>query len=288
MRFFSILLLSYIFFPTFSFAEIIAFKSKENPTECNDYNIQITGEITALDVKKFQNIISDIKNNKKVFWMEGYCGVQLDSRGGDINAAMEIGRIIRKNFMLTIVPFNFECSSACVLILGAGVAKSANGKVGVHRPYFESMNSNIPISEIRRKRDELIDDIKKYLNEMDISPVLMELMLGVPPEKIKYLSRSESTSLRLDGDDPSFNEKKTAEQARQYGLSSSVYRQREGEAWRKCKVYKSYMENESCKLSILLAIPIQVARLKVTKYGECSKPNALKEVLECMRRINLE
>jgi hypothetical protein len=287
MKFFKILLSCAIFIAPFAFADVITHHQMSRPKgtqeSCADYLIQIRGEIKVADIKNFSSAVQGIKKGRHCF--DGGLDVQLISVGGDVRAAMEIGRIVRQNSMRTIVPLDSECSSACVFILAAGVRKAAIGKVGIHRPFFRMIDSNLSTTEIRKKRDLFIEDIKKYLNEMDIAPSLLELMLGVPPERMRYLSREEMENLRLDGDDPSFNEKQVAEQANFYGLDSVTYRQRNQEAYQKCRpLPPGSLEKEVCRLSTLLSINPQSARNKVLKYQECSEKN----IVTCMRVINLE
>jgi hypothetical protein len=57
-----------------------------------------------------------------------------DSRGGSVSAAMAIGDAVRKTDLTVIVGPDDECSSACVLILAAGVQRRVVGRIGIHRP----------------------------------------------------------------------------------------------------------------------------------------------------------
>ena len=280
---------------------IISFASKvnaevrvhrdRNTGSCYDYLLQVRGEITRSDIKTFSSQVTSIKNNiRKDMCPDGSLSVQLMSHGGDVYAAMEIGRVVRNQSIRTIVPGDSECSSSCVLILGAGVSKAAVGKVGIHRPYFGSMDSNSSLNEVRRKRDRISEDIKTYLNEIDVSLSLYEMMSGVPPEKIRYLSREECESLRLDGDDPTYNEKTTAISAKQYGISSAIYRQRTEEISNKCRPYlrsNRFSEYQVCSLSIYLGISVDSARNKFSQQvSECRGLHAEK-LGECLRNINL-
>ena len=57
--------------------------------------------------------------------------------GGDVDAAMKIGQIIRENEWPVTVSGNSKCFSSCALIYIAGVSRMNVGVIGLHRPYFE-------------------------------------------------------------------------------------------------------------------------------------------------------
>ena len=50
--------------------------------------------------------------------------VYLNSSGGDVSAAIELGEEVRKLSVLTAIDDHGECLGACVLVLAAGVRRS--------------------------------------------------------------------------------------------------------------------------------------------------------------------
>jgi hypothetical protein len=68
-----------------------------------------------------------------------FISVELNSPGGDVSEAMQIGRLLRQRFMYTFVLADHECASACVLILMAGVGRMPmpSSRVGLHRSTFD-------------------------------------------------------------------------------------------------------------------------------------------------------
>ena len=73
--------------------------------------------------------------------------IKLDSIGGDVDAAMKIGRLVRQYEGFTSIEredslANANCYSSCALIFIAGVRRSIvspGGQLGLHRPYLASM-----------------------------------------------------------------------------------------------------------------------------------------------------
>jgi hypothetical protein len=49
--------------------------------------------------------------------------IQLSSNGGDVEEALRLGRILRKNKIQVIIPMDSHCYSSCVLLLAGGVAR---------------------------------------------------------------------------------------------------------------------------------------------------------------------
>jgi membrane-bound ClpP family serine protease len=98
--------------------------------------IELTGQITKAEIGKFEKVVALLR---PIF---DIVQVDLDSPGGDVLAAMQMGEIIRTNWLHTVVsdePPAKGCMSACVLILAAGAVRMMgdNPKVGIHRPYFD-------------------------------------------------------------------------------------------------------------------------------------------------------
>ena len=106
--------------------------------------------------------------------------VGLNSEGGDVVSAMQIGRLIRAAHAWIIVPGDSVCASACVLIAAGGTTRSFVGPVIIHRPYG-SQNSNQSLSDSQESFDRLGDVVKSYLREMNVSTTLWDRMVAISP-----------------------------------------------------------------------------------------------------------
>ena len=87
--------------------------------------IDIANEITSGDAERLQNISRDLEYG-------GLIVVRLNSAGGDVTAAMSIGRLIRKYNAFTIIPIGGKCYSSCALIFIAGVNRSNLGEYSAY------------------------------------------------------------------------------------------------------------------------------------------------------------
>jgi hypothetical protein len=131
-----------------------------------------------------------------------------DSRGGSVSAAMAIGDAVRKTDLTVIVGPDDECSSACVLILAAGVQRRVVGRIGIHRPSFQDDSGfgSLKGEEAATAYRQMSDKVREYLRRMGFEDGLYAAMLRVPSGEARYLTPSEVKDFGLEGDDPAFAE----------------------------------------------------------------------------------
>lgn len=147
----------------------------------------------------------------------------IDSNGGDISAAMELGRELRKR-TATVVVENATCASACVLVLAGAVERSvfSTASIVIHRPYRAE-----PIvlgkEEAQRQYEARNAAIADYLREMNVPTSLLDAMLRVPSEAGYALSEDELFAFGLNSTDPVYEEERNAEEAHRLGISMSEY-----------------------------------------------------------------
>lgn len=91
--------------------------------------------------------------------------VILNSWGGNRWAAFDMGRLVRKKRLATLVPSGAQCDSACVWVLVGGVCRAAIGHVSLHRVQFDMPLNPKRIDIVLRNADS---DLKRYLTEMDV------------------------------------------------------------------------------------------------------------------------
>ena len=241
--------------------------------------------------------------------------IYLDSGGGDVESAMAIGRMLRQGEGITVLYENMTCASACVLIYAAGISRTSSGKIGIHRPYFFDLESNLSTSEIRKVREHLAFLMKEYLNEMDVATSLVDEMLSIPPESIKILSYDELVKYRLWGQDANYEEQMTAKSAARFGITSSEMRRRSLVAEKKCNPYdrrnetwlygeyllKNLDEVLSCQDSIYWGLDISEFKIrskslqflackalrKKEYYSISDRDTNIGQIIKCEQRIML-
>jgi ATP-dependent protease ClpP protease subunit len=169
---------------------------------CSLYEIRIAGIIDHRTREAFLEAVDDPRMKR------GPRTVSLNSPGGSIQDAIAIGEAIRAGNFTTFVSQRDECSSACVLILAAGVKRIATfGKVGLHRPRFdEAFFANLTATEARTKYEEMADGVRQYLARMGMANGLYVEMLRIASDKSKYLSYEKIREYGLEGEDAAWAE----------------------------------------------------------------------------------
>jgi len=254
----------------------------------------LSGEITKDDAKLVEQLLQ--KNFKKCkqndpasleLW------VHLNSNGGDIEAAMSIGRLLRKHGVQTAVGEHSKCLSSCIFLLVSGLDRwGYSDDIGVHRPYFADLKSQTDINEIRNMRFKRTESIKTYLTEMDIPISLLDLMMAVPPDKIRYLTYEEIKYFGLVGKDPSWEEKQNALFASRHGLTSSEYREIEATTKNTCinagnrLSFSNDQYYWECSRAILYGVSIETYRKKSKLFPDkCGELEDDKQISRCFRSV---
>lgn len=145
--------------------------------------------------------------------------VFLNSEGGNLNASIQMGRLLRElEFDAVILP-DSVCYSACVFLLASSIDKSVEGRVGIHRPYFETAGSGSILDEIKNIKSEL----ELYLEEMNIPANLAEDMFSIEPNDMRILTDNEMQNYRLNIKDYAAQEADTVRMMEIYGKTRSEY-----------------------------------------------------------------
>ncbi|MCF6112211.1 hypothetical protein [Mesorhizobium muleiense] len=123
--------------------------------------------------------------------------VTFQSPGGNIQRAMELGRLIRRLGLSTAQFRAVECASACSLAFLGGVVRYAEpGAIGVHKSSFSGdipMSTEDAVSIVQQVTAETIT----YMVEMGVDPALLQLSLQYDSDDVRYLSKSEMAKYKV-------------------------------------------------------------------------------------------
>jgi hypothetical protein len=160
------------------------------------HHIVLAGRIDVHTLYSFVRLIADYRISETRRPV-----VKLDSIGGSVTAAMAIGHLVRDRGFTTVVEPGKECLSACVLILAAGtervISSASSARVGVHRPrHGVAVAAPSTIAQIRAN-DQLIEDMRRYLDAMGMGERLFAAIIAEPPDSMKVLSRDEMRAFGL-------------------------------------------------------------------------------------------
>jgi hypothetical protein len=135
--------------------------------------------------------------------------VFLSSPGGDVPAAIELGEEVRKQWAWTAVDDNGECFGACVLVLAAGMRRTAAPEnVGLQRMNFDQKEfASMSRYRAKQKNTALAKRVETYLARMGMPKKLFQEMTAQQSsDKVRLLDAGRLKTLGLDGTDPAYEQ----------------------------------------------------------------------------------
>ncbi|GHA24284.1 hypothetical protein GCM10007989_19940 [Devosia pacifica] len=130
--------------------------------------------------------------------------VVLDSPGGSVSDALEMGTLIHEKGYATRVPAGALCASACPIVFASGAERIASPQsaIGVHQVYAAAITGNpqamleaagIAMSEAQRTTAR----ITRHLTMTGVDPEMWLLALETPPDRLHYFTEKEMTGFNL-------------------------------------------------------------------------------------------
>lgn len=153
--------------------------------------------------------------------------VSFASNGGEVDAAMELGRLLHKLGVSTVVARGDQCMSSCVFAFMGGDRRTVAGRIGIHRPYFSSTRE---VPDRRMFYRQLQKRLQEYIEELDFPLSLYEAVMAVPPESVSMLTPTDLKRFYLEGMSPSTEDEADAASARTLGISVLEYLQQKAQA----------------------------------------------------------
>jgi ATP-dependent protease ClpP protease subunit len=144
--------------------------------------IRINGQINLGDEDRFRVLALESKN----------AIVYLESPGGRVQPALEIGTIIRLKGFETAVE-DGQCSSACAFIWLAGEPRMMSNfsSIGFHAPYVTGKDGTRTSSAAQGAR------IASYLSRLGFSEKVVMFALQAGSEEMQWLQKSTADSLGI-------------------------------------------------------------------------------------------
>ena len=185
-----------------------------------EVQVFLDGYITSEDVSSAKVMENLLKKGRQK--LAGNV-VSFASNGGEVDAAMELGRLLRKLGVSTLVAGGDQCMSSCVFAFMGGDQRTVAGTIGIHRPYFSSTRE---VPDRRVLYRQLQKKLQEYIDELDFPPSLYEAVMAVPPESVSLLAPADLKKFYLEGMSPSTQDDVDAASARKLGISVLEYFER--------------------------------------------------------------
>jgi membrane-bound ClpP family serine protease len=185
--------------------------------------MEIVGEINASSAEAIKRLFDENAEravHEKKDASSPLQMVSLNSPGGSVTAAMAIGRMLRKERLLATIPQSGVCYSACVLIFAGAVERLNFGKLGIHRPYLDVPQQEVSSENVNKLYQRMLQDIRSYFHEMNVSEQLADAMLRIEPNKIRLLSDNELDTYGLTSTDPIEQETEDLQDAQYWGIAN--------------------------------------------------------------------
>jgi len=151
--------------------------------------LRMEGEIAPGDASRLRDYLAGRDNPGEVL---------LNSPGGSVSDALDIGRQLRDAGVATRMGASDICLSACPYIFASGTERIAPdaAKLGVHQHYFgEStvLPAFMAVEDVQRGQGLVM----AYLDEMGVDPLVMQHALTTPPDEIYVLIPEELDAYEL-------------------------------------------------------------------------------------------
>ncbi len=174
--------------------------------ECHTVQIDVCmavlaqGEIKSGDTEALKKIIEKIEKFAALKTQIGM--IVFDSKGGNVQESLKMGRYIRSRQFATFVTHDSICASACIFAYSGGVFRVPVGPLIIHSFYSKEFEDTGNYTEADKKYNIMADEIEKYLKEMRINRTLLDKIISIPHFTNKTLTLEENENFGLFGMDP--------------------------------------------------------------------------------------
>lgn len=149
--------------------------------------IEVSGETEIGDYNRFLDVLPRaIALHQSE---ETPVDVWLSGPGGDLDEALELGKLILDLGFVTNVDEDVECASACALVWlgGASLYMHKDAKIGFHQAYVDDGESSIAGNAV----------VGHYLSEVGLEANIVEFVVSAEPESMIWLTPEVAKSLNL-------------------------------------------------------------------------------------------
>jgi len=149
-------------------------------------NVRLRGRMERVRLRQIQYALEKRDEAVRSLGRDVALHVDVDSEGGEIFSAMEIGRLLRKEKASLSVPRGCQCVSACVLMMMGATTRSigGNARVGIHRPSLRDLDDPALVDRMESSMDF-------YAGEMTGAHRIVDDMMKIPSETVRYLTPGE-------------------------------------------------------------------------------------------------
>lgn len=158
--------------------------------------LKLTGSIDPGSAQRFADEIAARGEYVKT--------VVLDSPGGSVMDALEMGALIQEKALATKVVAGNLCASSCPIIFASGAERIAShdAAIGVHQIYAASLGEGaadaVAVAGVAMADAQATTaQITRHLIKSGVDPAMWLHALDTPPDRLYYFSTEEMEALKL-------------------------------------------------------------------------------------------
>ena len=163
-------------------------------------SVSIENGIETGDSIELTRVLNEINQNNYRLKEDS---IFLNSTGGNVFEAREMGHQIRKHHLATQIKYEHECASACSLIFIAGSCRMAHGYIGLHRG---STNYQYKTHKEFKSFYNREQDTKDYILEMSPLNAFHDITYSTPNWDMWWLTDFQKLGYGLMVTDPQESE----------------------------------------------------------------------------------
>jgi len=148
--------------------------------------VRLRGRIDRSRLRLFEEAVRRRDDAQRALGRRVELSVDADTHGGEVFAAMEIGRLLRREAASIHVAAGAECSSACIFVLMGATARSVapGARVGIHRP---------SLGDARRAAlvESMTAQLVLYAEQMKVPERIVDDLMAIPADRLRYLTPAD-------------------------------------------------------------------------------------------------
>lgn len=176
-----LLIISYFFISSTSALEL------ETKFIKNTAMVYLRGELLPGDEMRFAKEVVRINE------ATSHILVHINSPGGSLVTAENLGRMIRDLGYTVFIEENGACASACFVVYALAISRSAlSGELAVHRPYFDrKFYKEISLNDALEKHRLAVEKFKEILARSGIPRDIVDMAVSRSSDDVYVLSKDE-------------------------------------------------------------------------------------------------
>jgi ATP-dependent protease ClpP protease subunit len=179
-------------------------QQREAKTTACAFTVKLRGAINGSRLRLVRHALQRCDTVRRALHRDVDFHIDVDSQGGEIFAALEIGRLMRAAGASMSVGKGDSCISACVFLLMGAIERhiSDDARVGIHRPALRAPQEGGPRPAREDERIKAMSEpLVLYAQQMNVPRQIIDALMVIPPDRVKFLSASELATYGINARD---------------------------------------------------------------------------------------